>query len=77
MYLKLLVPEAFSAQNTPNIVWRPGSTRTDPLGAYSAAGPLVGLRGAYPTSKGSERKGSGGRGGNGRGQRLKKDGYRP
>ena len=46
--LKLLLPEAFSAQNALNIVWRPGSR--DPPGpaegVYTALPrPLAGIKG--------------------------------
>ena len=64
--LKLLSPEAFSAQNALNIVWRPGSARTR-WGAYSAPPePVAGFKG--PTSKGREEEGSGGEGRSGEGK---------
>jgi len=36
IYLKLLLAEAFSAQNAPNSVWRPARLSPDPLGELTA-----------------------------------------
>jgi len=44
VHLKLLSPEAFSAQNAPNIVWRPGRGREEGVGREGGI-CVIGFRG--------------------------------
>jgi len=84
-YIKLLLTEAFLAQNSPNSVWWPSSAGTRWGSLQRSQDPLAGLRGAYFKRKGMGRewregrkkKGGRGREGDGKERERGKGRYGP